>query len=137
MIKGRGHRRGTSGNSAISTSLVPKTAILFSSYYDYSTRYMYDFSSSLCGCFTRRCLFIWGKPLALLQCCSVRGRQYCGAFGDLFPFSFFLPTTITVTYRLGVFHHDLLITKLHYIKFKKYTDGIYSSKGVLLGYQKI
>ena len=41
----------------------------------------------------------------------------------------------TITYR--VFHHDLLITKLHYIDFKKYTDGIYSSKGMLHGYQKI
>ena len=37
-----------------------------------------------------------------------------------------------ITYR--VFHHNLLITKLHYIDSKKYTDGIYSSKGMLHGY---
>ena len=72
--------------------------------------------------------------IAMLLC---QGAPVLWRLRDLFPFSFFLPTTITVTYRLGVFHHDLLITKLHYIKFKKYTDGIYSSKGVLLGYQKI
>ena len=41
----------------------------------------------------------------------------------------------TITYR--VFHHDLLITELHYIDFKYYTDGIHGSKAMLHGHQKI
>jgi hypothetical protein len=43
----------------------------------------------------------------------------------------------TITYRLGVFHHDLLITELQYIDYKKYTDGTHVSKDMILGYQKI
>jgi hypothetical protein len=41
----------------------------------------------------------------------------------------------TMAYR--VFYHGLLITKLHHIDYGNYTDGIYSSKGVIRGFQKM
>ena len=41
----------------------------------------------------------------------------------------------TITYR--VFHHVLLITKLHYIYDRNCTDGIHGSKGMLRGYLRM
>jgi hypothetical protein len=41
----------------------------------------------------------------------------------------------TITYR--VFHHDLLMAKLHHIDYKNDTDGIHGSKAMLHGFQKI
>jgi len=44
---------------------------------------------------------------------------------------------LMVTIAYTVFYHDLLISKLHYIDYKNYTDGIQHSKGMLHGFQKI
>ena len=40
--------------------------------------------------------------------------------------------TNTITER--VFYHDLLITKLYHIDYKKYTDNIHDSKDMLRGF---
>ena len=37
----------------------------------------------------------------------------------------------------GVFYHGLLITELQHIDYRKYTDGIYGSKDVIRGFQKM
>jgi hypothetical protein len=46
-------------------------------------------------------------------------------------------TTSTYYHSYRVVHHDLLITKLYHIDYKKYTDGRYGSKDMLRGYWNV